>query len=99
MRVNCERTMARVNQGLARIAIWSLRTVANGDAELMIFVLVTDGVVEEKFPIRFRNFRRPKVRAKRDIRTNHGVPRELPLNKIRRLNERENFPNRRPARS
>ena len=59
---------------------------------LVIFVAVADGIIEIKFPvIALGDFRRPEMRAEFHGRADHGVAGELPLDKIRGLEQGKDF--------
>src|ERR1700743_2531263 len=94
MGVDGERTFLRINQRLARIVIWTLRAVADGDAELVILVIMAHGIVQIKFPAGLGDFRRPKMRAERRVGPDERIAAEFPLDEIRGLDDGENLPER-----
>src|SRR5204862_7163322 len=91
MRVNGERTIARVNQGVAKVLIRALGAVAGSDAKLMIFVIVTDGIIEVEFFICFGDFRRPEMGAEGRFGSDECVAGELPLGKVGGVKDGKNL--------
>src|SRR2546421_11147914 len=72
--------------------VGTLRRVAGGDAQLMVFITMADRVVEIKPAIGNGHFRRPKICPERWVGPDHCATGGLPLKKIRRLNHGKNFP-------